>query len=158
MLTVSENTYISITEADELIATHLDTYNGLRLFWEVLDDEEKEQYLTRSIEQMETLILPGRKSRPMQQLSFPRAPSMEVPKEIKLAQAYNALGFLSNDMKEAGEESQKLYARFGVQFGAVEAQDGAILNETPAPRQVELASKKAAQIVYKYARGGFRMR
>ena len=96
MLTVSENTYISITEADELIATHLDKYNGLRLFWEILDDEEKEQYLTRSIEQMETLIYPGKKSRPMQALTFPRAPSVEVPKDIKLAQAYNALGFLND--------------------------------------------------------------
>ena len=64
MLTVSENTYITIAEADEIIATHLDKYNGLRLFWEILDDEEKEQYLTRSIEQMDTLVYPGRKSRP----------------------------------------------------------------------------------------------
>lgn len=158
MLTVSENTYISITEADELIATHLDKYNGLRLFWEILDDEEKERYLTRSIEQMETLIYPGKKSRPMQPLTFPRAPSVEVPKDIKLAQAYNALGFLNADMKEAAEENQKLYARFGVQFCSVDAQNGAILNETPVVKQVSLASKNAAQIVNKYVRGGFRMR
>lgn len=158
MLTVSENTYINIAEADELIATHLDKYNGLRLFWEILDDEEKEQYLTRSIEEMETLIYPGRKSRPMQSLSFPRAPSVEVPKEIKLAQAYNALGFLNADMKEAVEESQKLYARFGVHLGIVGASDGSILNETPVVKQLSLASKKATQIVNKYVRGGFRMR
>lgn len=158
MLTVSENTYITIAEADELIATHLDKYNGLRLFWEILDDEEKEQYLTRSIEQMETLVYPGRKSHPMQPLTFPRAPSAEVPKEIKLAQAYNALGVLNADMKEAGEEIQKLYARFGVHLGVVGASDGAIFNETPTVKQVNLASKKAAQIVNKYVRGGFRMR
>lgn len=158
MLTVSENTYITITEADELIATHLDKYNGLRLFWEILDDEEKEQYLTRSIEQMETLIIPGRKSRPMQSLTFPRAPSVEVPQEIKLAQAYNALGFLNADMKEAGEENQKLYARFGIHFGVVCASDGDIFGEIPVVKQANLASKKAAQIVTKYVRGGFRMR
>lgn len=158
MLTVSENTYITIAEADELIATQLDKYNGLRLFWEILDDEEKEQYLTRSIEQMETLIYPGQKSRPMKPLTFPRAPSVEVPKEIKLAQAYNALGFLNADMKEAGEESQKFYARFGVHLGVVGASDGTIFNEMPVVKQVNLASKKAAQIVNKYVRGGFRMR
>ena len=161
MLTVSENsenTYITIAEADELITTHLDKYNGLRLFWEILDDKEKEQYLTRSIEQMETLVYPGRKSRPMQPLTFPRAPSVEVPKEIKLAQAYNALGFLNADMKEAGEETRKLYARFGVHLGVVNASDGAIFNEMPTVKQVNLASKKAAQIVNKYVRGGFRMR
>ena len=107
---------------------------------------------------METLIYPGRKSRPMQSLSFPRAPSVEVPKEIKLAQAYNALGFLNADMKEAGEESQKLYARFGVHLGIVGASDGSILNETPVVKQLNLASKKATQIVNKYVRGGFRMR
>ena len=157
MLTVSENTYINIDEADELIATHLDEYNGLRLFWEILDDKEKEKYLTRSIEQMETLVYPGRKSDPTRSLSFPRAPSVEVPKEIKLAQAYNALGFLNADMKEAGEESQKLYARFGVHLGVVSTSEGA-LNENPAPKQVSLASKKAAQIIKKYVRGGFRMR
>lgn len=158
MLSVSENTYITIAEADELIATHLDRYNGLRLFWEILDDEEKEQYLTRSIEEMETLAYPGRKSCPMKPLTFPRAPSVEVPKEIKLAQAYNALGFLNADMKEAGEESQKLYARFGVHLGVVSTSEGAILNENPVPKQVSLASKKAAQIINKYVRGGFRMR
>lgn len=158
MLTVSENTYITIVEADELIAMHLDKYNGLRLFWEILDDEEKEQYLTRSIEQMETLVYPGRKSRPMQPLTFPRAPSVEVPKEIKLAQAYNALGFLNADMKEAGEETQKLYARFGVHLGVMGVSDGAILGETLTVKQVNLASKRAAQIVNKYIRGGFRMR
>ena len=38
MLTVSENTYITIAEADELISTHLDKYNGLKLFWEILDE------------------------------------------------------------------------------------------------------------------------
>lgn len=159
MLTVNENTYITISEADELVATHLDQYNGLRLFWEILDDKEKEQYLTRSIEQMESLAFPGRKSRPMQQLlTFPRAPSVEVPKEIKLAQAYNALGFLNADMKEAGEESQRLYARFGVHLGVLSASDGVNFNEIPAVKQVSLASKKAAEIVNKYLRGGFRMR
>lgn len=158
MLVVSENTYITIDEADELIATHLDKYNGLRLFWEILDDEEKEQYLTRSIEQIESLVFPGKKSRPTQLLTFPRAPSVEVPKEIKMAQAYNALGFLNADIKEAVEESQKLYARFGVHLGVMSAPDGAIFNETPVVKQVNLASKKASQIVNKYVRGGFRMR
>ncbi len=158
MLVVSENTYITIDEADELIATHLYRYNGLRLFWEILDDEEKEQYLTRSIEQIESLVFPGKKSRPMQPLTFPRAPSVEVPKEIKLAQVYNALGFLNADIKEAVEESQKLYARFGVHLGVMSAPDGAIFNEMPVVKQVNLASKKASQIVNKYVRGGFRMR
>jgi hypothetical protein len=158
MLTVSENTYITIAEADELIATHLDKYNGLRLFWEILDDEEKEQYLTRSIDQMETLVYPGRKGCPMQPLTFPRAPSVEVPKEIKLAQAYNALGFLNLDIKEAGKETQKLYARFGVTFGPVDATNGVILNETQGVNRFTLESKKATQIVNKYVRGGFRMR
>jgi hypothetical protein len=158
MLTVSENTYITIVEADELIATHLDKYNGLRLFWEILDEEEKEGYLKRAVEEMETLVYPGRKSRPMQPLTFPRAPSVEVPKEIKLAQAYNALGFLNSDMKEAGEENKKLYARFGVHLGVLNGENAAVLNETPITRQVSLASKKAAQIVVKYVRGGFRMR
>lgn len=158
MLTVSENTYITTAEADEIIATHLDKYNGLRLFWEILEDEEKEQYLTRSIEQMETLIYPGRKSRVNQSLSFPRAPSCSVPGEIKLAQAYNALGLLNVDLKQSAKEVEKLYARFGVHLGVVSTPEGAILNENPAPKQVNLASKKAAQIVNKYLRGGFRMR
>lgn len=158
MLKVCENSYITVAEADELIAMYLDKYNGLRLFWEILDEEEKEQYLTRSIEQMETLVYPGRKSRPMQPLAFPRAPSVQVPKEIKLAQAYNALGFLNADIKEAGEESQKLYARFGVHLGVVESSGGAVFGEPLVVRQVSLESKKAAQIVNKYVRGGFRMR
>lgn len=157
MLTVSENSYITVAEADGLIAAHLDKYNGLRLFWDILDEEEKEQYLLRAVEQLETIVYPGRKSRPGQALSFPRAPSVEVPREIRLAQAYNALGCLNEDMKEAGKESQSLYARFGVHLGVAGASDGAVLNETPVVKRVNLASKKAAQIVNKFVCGGFRM-
>ena len=111
-----------------------------------------------SIEEMEVLVYPGRKTSHMQPLTFPRAPSVEVPKEIKMAQAYNALGFLNLDMKEAGKETQKLYARFGVNFWAVDATNGVILNETQGVNGFTLASKKATQIANKYVRGGFRMR
>ena len=158
MLKVNENTYITIAEADELIAAHLDKYNGLRLFWEILDDDEKEQYLLRGVEEIELLPFPGRKSRVMQPLAFPRAPMVEVSNDIKLAQAYNALGMLNADLKAANEEVKKIYARFGVVLANTGAEMGAISNEMPRVKQLSLASKKAANLAQKYVRGGFRMR
>lgn len=158
MLKVNENTYITVAEADELIALHCERFNPLRSFWEALDENEKEQYLLRGIEEMETLIVSGRKSRLQQPLSFPRYPSLEVPKEIKLAQAYNALGMLNSDIKSTTEQIKKLYERYGVVLAENTALNGGISNDTHSGGRFTLASVKASKIVYKYACGGFRMR
>lgn len=158
MLKVNENTYITVAEADELIALHLEKNNGLRSFWEILEETEKETYLVRAVEEMETLMVSGRKTMRMQQLSFPRYPSLTVPNDIKLAQAYNALGMLNNDIKDAVNANKQLYARYGVVLGENNPSNGAISNDTTTGSRFTLASNKALKIVKKYACGGFRMR
>ncbi len=155
MLVVGENTYITIFEADALIAQRLDRYNELRLFWETFSDTEKEQYLIRAVEQMENVMYPGRKTFPNQPLTFPRYPSYEVPKDIKLAQAYNALGFLNKDIKAASEGSKSVYAQMGVVFGA---SNGLNSGETSLSKEELYASEKTAEIMKRHRRGGFRMR
>jgi hypothetical protein len=157
MLIVGDNTYIDIASADEIVKARLDKNNGLRVFWEVLDDEEKETYLLRAVEEMELIPFIGRKHRHTQNLAFPRAPFEDVPYEIKLAQAYNALGHLNEEIKETAEETAKLFRKYGA-MGEIDNENGAISNDTHTPRHIVLASKKATKIAQKYARGAFRMR
>lgn len=158
MLEVGVNSYITIEGANDIVKKHLDKYNGLRSFWEILEDEEKEMYLIRAVEEMETVSFVGRKYRPTQALQFPRAPFEEVPYEIKLAQVYNALGCLNNDIKDLASETNKLYARYGVYIGENTDKNGAISNDTHNSRHIVLSSTKATKIAKKYARGAFRMR
>lgn len=158
MLKVNENTYITVAEADELIALYVEQYNPLRSFWEALDEEEKEKYLLRSVEEIERLIVSGQKARLQQALSFPRLPSLVVPNKIKLAQAYNALGVLNNDIKSAAETMKKLCERYGVLLVGNSAENAPISNDKPLSSRFTLASNNAAKIVAKYACGGFRMR
>lgn len=158
MLKVNENTYITVAEADELIALYVEQYNPLRSFWEALDETEKEKYLLHSVEEMERLIISGSKTMRRQNLSFPRYPSLTVPNEIKLAQAYNALGVLNNDIKSAAETMKKICERYGVLLVGNSAGNAPISNDKPLSSRFTLASNNAAKIVTKYACGGFRMR
>ena len=155
MLEVNKNTYVTIAEADEMIRPRLNRYDGLRLFWEILDDEEKESYLLRAAEQIDNLVYLGRKTYPEQTMAFPRFPEQTVPPKIKLAQVYNALGFLNAEIKQSAREHQDLYERMGIVFRPNILPDTGVL---PAVDKLPLASVKACEELKLYRMGGFRMR
>lgn len=116
MFEVNKNTYVTANEADELIKQHFSRYDGLRLFWEVLDEDEKESYLIRAAEQIDSLAYPSRKTYPTQGMAFPRVPEQVVSSKVKLAQVYNALGVLNAEIKQSAKEHQDIYERMGVVF------------------------------------------
>ncbi len=113
MLEVGKNTYVTIEEADEYIAENYSEKNILRAHWTVCPDEYKEQYLRKSMIEIEALPFVGRKTIWTGELQFPRtllnAPlyvmhnpvylmynrdETKVPKEVKEAEIENALGII----------------------------------------------------------------
>ena len=155
MFEVNNNTYVTVTEADEIVRERFSRYDGLRIFWEVLDEEEKESYLLRAAEQIDALAYPGRKTYPTQDMAFPRFPDQVVPLKVKVAQVYNALGVLNAEIGQSAKEHQDLYERMGVVF---KPQISPETGFTIAPDKLPLASAKACETLKLYRIGGFRMR
>nr|DAL86603.1 MAG TPA: Putative Head Tail Connector Protein [Caudoviricetes sp.] len=118
MLEVGKNTYVTIEEADEYIAENYSEKNILRAHWTVCPDEYKEQYLRKSMIEIEALPFVGRKTIWSSELQFPRtllnAPlyvmhnpiylmynrdETKVPKEVKEAEIENALGIIQKSYR-----------------------------------------------------------
>lgn len=118
MLEVGKNTYVTIDEATEYIEANYSAKNILRAHWTVCPDEYKEQYLKKSLIEIEALPFVGRKTIWTNGLQFPRtlmnAPlytirnpvylmynrdQFEVPKEVKEAQIENALGIIQKEYR-----------------------------------------------------------
>lgn len=91
MLTVGVNTYITVDEANQILSPERD-YNR----WAVLTNVDKESYLVMAARNIDGVYYAGRKADPEQSLSFPRRYQPEVPANIKLAQALQAL-YLSDN-------------------------------------------------------------
>ena len=118
MLEVGKNTYVTIEEADEYISENYSEKNILRAHWTVCPDEYKEQYLRKSMIEIEALPFVGRKTIWTGELQFPRtllnAPlyvmhnpvylmynrdETKVPKEVKEAEIENALGIIQKSYR-----------------------------------------------------------
>ena len=155
MFEVNNNTYVTVTEADEIVRERFSRYDGLRIFWEVLDEDEKESYLIRAAEQIDSLAYPSRKTYPTQGMAFPRVPEQVVSSKVKLAQVYNALGFLNAEIEQSAKAHQDIYERMGVVF---KPQVSPETGFAPLPDKLPLASAKACETLKLYRMGGFRMR
>lgn len=118
MLEVGINTYVTIEEATEYIEANYSSKNILRAHWTVCPDEYKEQYLKKSLTEIEALPFVGRKTVWSGALQFPRtllnAPlyavrnpiwmmynynAYEVPPQVKAAQVENALGIIKKEYR-----------------------------------------------------------
>lgn len=116
-LTVGNDTYCTIDEADEYVVKTYNKYAPLRVIWNVLDNVEKTEYLRMSIAEIENLPFTGTKYYSAQKLSFPRISHeygvfngsipygmrlvshaySEIPSDVKSAQAENALAIIGKE-------------------------------------------------------------
>lgn len=118
MLEVGKNTYVTIEEATEYIEENYSPKNILRAHWDVCPDEYKEQYLRKSMIEIESLPFVGWKTIWTGPLQFPRtlmnAPlyvmhnpiylmynnnAYEVPLQVKQAEIENALGIIKKEYR-----------------------------------------------------------
>ena len=88
MLVVGENSYVTLAEAETIIA---DMFNAPE--WEQLTDTQKEKALKTAVFQgLDLLTLSGSKLNPdTQVLEFPRDWETEVSNTVKMAQCYEAV-------------------------------------------------------------------
>ena len=118
MLEVGQHPYVTIAEADKYIEENYSPKNILRAHWTVCPDEYKEQYLRKSMIEIEALPFVGRKTIWSSELQFPRtllnAPlyvmhspiylmynrdDSKVPKAVKEAEIENALGIIQKSYR-----------------------------------------------------------
>lgn len=72
MLIVGVDTYITVAEADEYVSTHRVSTDPLRVQWEAMSESDKEVYLRKAFDQINSLPYVGKPMNPKQQLPFPR--------------------------------------------------------------------------------------
>ena len=109
MLTVGVNSYITVAEAEELLA-------GDKLYdsFAALTNEQKKKLLTDAAMRIDAMHFSGRKKSVMQYMEFPRSYMNEVPYQVKSAQAQEAVYMLDKDaesrriMQEQGVKSVTL--------------------------------------------------
>lgn len=118
MLEVGKNTYVTVEEATEYIQENYAPKNILRAHWDVCPDTYKEQYLRKSMIEIEALPFVGRKTIWSGPLQFPRtlmnaplyvmrnpiylmynANAYEVPPQVKAAEIENALGIIKKEYR-----------------------------------------------------------
>lgn len=106
--------YVTLSEANEYIATHYISSDSLRDAWLGLEDSDREALLLKSFETIEVLPFSGRKTDPAQSTAFPRFPSQEVPQAVKAAQIENALSSADSSATEDAAYYGRLW-QFGIQ-------------------------------------------
>jgi len=104
-ITVGENSYIDIEEANEYFAGRLHAES-----WGQADSETKEKALKQATKIIDRQLLRGRKTNPEQELAFPRHPDTEVPEAVKEACCEEALALL-----ERGNSQRRKLQQEGVQ-------------------------------------------
>ncbi len=93
-LVVGTNSYITVAEADTLLADHPDA-----AIWTALTSAEKSTWLIHACNQLETLSFRGSKVETTQALAFPRnfaTISNYTPNNVKIGQALQALWLSQN--------------------------------------------------------------
>jgi hypothetical protein len=104
-ITVGENSYIDIEEANEYFAGRLHAE-----VWEQADESTKEKALKQATRQIDRQPLKGRKATDEQELAFPRYPDTELPEAVKEACCEEALALL-----ERGNSQRHKLQQEGVQ-------------------------------------------
>ena len=92
MITVGLDSYITLSEADELL-------RGDALYdkFTALTQEQQEKLLRAAAMRIDALPLLGHKKDPSQNMEFPRSYQNEVPYQVKAAQAAEAVSVLDSD-------------------------------------------------------------
>ena len=139
-ITVGENSYIDIEEANEYFAGRLHAES-----WGQADDSTKEKALKQATKIIDRQRLNGRKTNPSQPLAFPRYPDAETPQNVKEACCEEALAIL-----ESGNSQRRKLQQEGVQSFSL-----GNMSETYAPGAGKgILSQEAKELLQPWLLGG----
>jgi hypothetical protein len=164
-MALSVEAYVDVEGADDLIRSRFRHYDEFRVFWSVLSDEEKESYLLRSTEQIDTLIFTGRKSDREQARQFPRNGEREISPTVRLATVYNALGLMNEELKATSDKQMQIFKSLGAvknlrldqtSMRAIATAENA--TTTGKEEKIPIASKTAYSLLKPFRFGSFSLR
>lgn len=151
--------YVTLEEADAYIASRYLASDALRINWELLEDEDKKVYLTKSMDALEELPFVGRKTSIKQPHAFPRYPDQQVPELVKYAQIENALS-LSDDTASADAAEYDRLWKFGVSSYSIgnltETSADGSWGHAKAGNAAGVTSTRANVLLSRYLNGGYR--
>jgi len=101
-ITVGENSYIDIEEANEYFAGRLHAES-----WSGANSETKEKALKQATKEIDRQPLKGRKADTAQTLAFPRYPDTEAPEAVKEACCEVALALLERSNSQRRKLQQE---------------------------------------------------
>lgn len=137
-------TYIDVESADKIIGTLFRLYDELRVYWSVLDNQEKERYISSAFDKVDSLYhLCGRFGK-------------EIPFDVKKAICYEAVGIMNDDIKSTSEKQSQALRSFGVLKNLkLDATSARFLASTETAtvqkKEIPLSSKRAHEIMKGYS-------
>jgi len=145
---VNTNSYITVLEADALVASLYISTDPSRVAWNALEDADKGVLLVRSLKELERLRVTGCKTDITQVLAFPRNANTVVPDLVKEAQVVNALAILTTASSVTGSPVSRGVSSYSIDD----------LSETFAKgAEVTLlvTSSEARRMMWVWTSGGF---
>jgi len=113
MLEIGKISYLLTEESDEIISTLYSSLDEEKVTWDVLHINDKEAFLRQSLAEIESLMFCGAKTNPNQTLSFPRNGVINVPDDVKTAQAENAIAIMKERLKARSDSQFKTLSSMG---------------------------------------------
>jgi hypothetical protein len=130
VITVGEDSYVTVAEADKYIETHCVSTDERRTAWEALPEADKEVYLRRAAQAIDSIAYPGVKCEAGQALAFPRCcgcyharDDQVVPDKVKFAQVEEAFEYgapgadMSGRLDRTDGVKSLSYDRYSVTYG-----------------------------------------
>lgn len=171
-ITVGTDTYISLADADTYIAANYASTDTQRVAWEALSDADKEVYLRKATQAIDSLRIQGAKYDLTQALQFPRDHALAWPvrrEYMGVWPPYDASGALPTEVISAQVEealelaspsaaSDKLtqttrgVSEFSIGHFSAKVVVKDTANLTP---ETVLASIKAQQLIQRFVSGGY---
>lgn len=147
MLTVGTDSYITVDEADKYLKC-IDSSE----VWFNLDEDKKEFNLRRAAWNIDALPLNSYKSSIYQDMQFPRGLEKEIPEQVKLAQALEALAL--SDVQSAQRRQLRTDGITSVTLGsASESYSGSI-----GRADISLISNEACKLLRRWLKGSVAIR
>jgi hypothetical protein len=166
MLELYKDSYVTLEETNEYFENNFNETDTIRIHWEVLTDEEKENYIKKSAREIDGLNLKGYKNISGQKMAFPRfLPAYSllngntVPEEVYEAQKLNIYGLIKKEYTTLESKQFKVLQTLGAtknfKFNRRQSAEISTVEPSnePLKRKQLLSSEEALGLLSRWLRG-----
>jgi len=160
VLTLGDDTYITVEQADEYVEMEYPDPDPAGAAWRALSVGEKEYALRKACFRLDALPFTGRASTSSQKLMWPRDGDTSVPLAIPAAQMEIALlRFKPNTDTDTGSQDAALRRQLQAQgvksFSIGDLSESYVAGESLQTQHTFLADEKIAALLSRYLSGGY---